>query len=554
MSFRTVLASSRRPVEKSIYLILLAVWSIPPLAIILLLTFAPAVFLGSDKMGLTAAIWAVASVLLFTILLIHDHKSSTSSSTQTIQNLMGLTCTLALGIPAMAISSIPVMGSPADFLASFSSEGSEVALAPIEAHKKKTLYLIGIDASKSFLKNSADPRLPMIRRTIDSFFTGVTLQSFALSIHPQSVVRVFAFAEDVKDLEENLEGEPGTEERRRALIDSIQRRLTQYLDSVPDRQRNSTDLLKLLNEKVCPCLRNSDGFEEVKVIVFSDWIQSPSPETDAEESSGLELRYNDKMQLFESCLTERRTSFLAFSARPHDRSGDENKYVYQNIAAYLRSKLRESEWLELQLETYDEASQEEKTTLPTSLYSNVVSTPTLYLKYYPAPRWQALESSLVLPQSDQSKKFFLELKPLTSDVTPVYVQVLPSLTRSFSLGIGDRERTGLIRSENSPTKLSLSRDPQGERDARIELRIAVPEHSTLYKVPVVVLPVLNRDAVLVLAWIVLALHTFPLILSVKIFLTRFYPRTERLPQPHPAESPRALEVAAGSLETPPAGR
>ncbi len=551
MPIRTVSAPSSRRIEMLAYTVLLVAWSIPPLAIVLLLAFAPSFLLGSDKMGIAAAVWAAASVLLFTVLLIHDHKSPASSSTQTIQNLMGLICTLALALPAMAISSIPILGSPADVLASLSAEGSPVTLAPVEEKQKKTLYLIGIDASKSFLKNSADPRIPAIHRTVDSFFTGVTLQSFALSIHPQSVVRVFAFAENVHELEGNLHGEQNPEERRNALVGSLQTKLAQSLDATPEKERSTTDLLGFLDKNVCPCLKGND-FEEVKVIIFSDWIQSPSPgmrDTEAIKTMG--LRYNDTMRLFQSCFDRygKNSSFLAFSARPHDRSGDENQFLYENIAAYFRSQLTEKQWLEVPLEAYDEASYDEKVTMPETMFSKIVAAETLYLKYFPGPHWKPLESLLVLPQSKDAK-FFLELRSLSHEATPVYVNMEPRLTQDFSIGVSEHERTGTIRSENSPVKVWLSRDPQGKRDAAIELRIAVPEHSTLYKVPVVVLPVLNRNAVLALVWIVLALHMFPFILSFKIFATRF-PHRVKVLQSHPAQSPPAREMRTRS--TPPSG-
>jgi hypothetical protein len=557
MPNRTVSAPNSRRVEMFAYAVLLAAWSLPPLVIILVLALAPSFLLGSDKMGITAAVWAAASVLLFTVLLIHDHRPPAGLSTQTIQSLMGLFCTLALAIPALAISFIPILGPPADLLASFSAEGSPVTLAPVEEKQKKTLYLIGIDASKSFLKNSADPRIPAIHRTVDSFFTGVTLQSFALSVHPQSVVRAFTFAEGVHELETNLNGEQNPEEKRTALVRSLQTKLARDIESTPDKERNTTDLLGFLDEKVCSCLKGN-GYEEVKVVIFSDWIQSPNPEMrDTEAVKTMGLRYNDTMRLFESCLERygANASFLAFSARPHDRSGDENQFLYENVAAYFRSQLAEKQWLEVPLEAYDEASYDEKVPMPETIFSKIVSADTLYLKYFPGPRWKPLESLLVLPQSKDAK-FFLELRSLSHETTPISVQMEPHLTRGFSIGVGEHERTGAIRSENSPVKVWLSRDPQGRRDASIELRIAVPEHSTLYKVPVVVLPVLNRNAVLALMWIVFAVHMFPLILSVKIFLTRFFPPKERVKvlQSHPAQGPPAREVRTRTLDTPPSGR
>lgn len=486
----------------------LAIWGLAPMTILVILYLNTEALLPPYALLILTTLWSAASVLLFGTLL-YDGKGAS------MESLMGLTCTFVVGIPALAFSALSIFDSPSDFLQVLNPKGGRVEnLVKLDENRTKTLYIVGVDISESFVKSADDPRLQMVISTVDSLFAPITLDSFVQSLDKNDEIRAYAFTGSAREVL-NVTGV----KERVAGVPTLRAKLTELLGAGADRK--STDIAKFLEDVVCPEVKDHDDqFDQIKVIVFSDWIQSsrPGKEIDVEFEKS-------RVNALEKCFKGHgKTAILSFWAPPQDGSEVRPEALEKDVSRYLGSNLSDASWQELDLEKYHRASFEEKQILPTILYSNAPPVgETVYLKYLPDPRWQAIPFEINLPESEQSEKLYVTLHPLAKDVSPIRVLVAPKAKDDFVIGMNDRERAARIASENSPIRLQLMERPLGFRESRIEMLIASPRCSTIYRIPLVVLPALRQEAVWVILFVIGTMHLLPILLAFRIFHSRLSP-------------------------------
>lgn len=504
-----------RAITKLFYFVILLIWGLAPMTILIALYWNTKALLTPQALLVLTLLWSAASVLLFGALLYRGEGA-------VMENLMGLTCTFVVGIPAMAFSALSILDSPSDFLQILKSEGNTVPLSKLKENTAKTLYVVAIDISESFIKDATDQRLQMVYDSFDSLFAPIALDSFVQSLDRDDAIRVYAFTGiDYPVL--NITGV----RNRMADVPTLRPKIGELLaPGVVDRR--STDVTRFLTNVVCPEIKDGEDFNQIKVIVFSDWVQSspPGSEIDIEAQKA-------RIQALEKCFKEHdqtSVSVLSFWARAQDGSEVRPEAMERDISRYMGSNLDEDHWQELDLEKYHKASFEEKQILPTILYSNVIEiSEVLYLKYLPDPRWRAIPSAIELPESGDSEKLYLTLRPLFEEVSPIRVLLTPKAKDDFVIGMSDRERAARIASENGPIRLQLMQRPSVFRESRIEMLIASPRCSTIYRIPVVVLPALRQEAAWVILLVVGAMHFLPILLALKIFKLKFGSIAPKLP-------------------------
>lgn len=501
----------RRITETAAFVTLLAIWGLTPLLILLLLVFHPEAVLATRFMSLSTILWSFASVFLFGFLLHHRDYFDESG----VDSLMGLTCTLVIGIPAMAFSSLPMFGSPVDFLQALNPKGNTVSLADLKPSDARTLYIVGIDISKSFVKDPNDPRLGMVMDAFDSLFLPVPNNAFAHSFGPKDALHAYVFAGKHKRILD-VQGILGGREQIPDFHNKVVAAFSEPLDY------NSTDLLRFLNVAICGEIGDYDkdqekGFTHIKVIIFSDWIQS-SP--DRNGSSHLQDQRIHIKEFRDFVKDHGNVSFLEFRSSPQGNGELMPESVESDIGRQLRYSFSEERWQHLDLKDYNEARPEEKPTMPALVYSNDKPSDSIYLKYLPDPGWSARPSWIKLPKTERSEDLFIAFRPLTSDASPVRVEMTPGNGEEVVIDMNERESAARINTESSLLQLKLTQRSLSSRDARIEMLVVAPRSSTVYRIPVVVLPVLREDAITVLRLIVLAMHLLPLVLAAKIYRSR----------------------------------
>ncbi len=495
----------RRISETAVFVALLAIWGLTPLLILGLLVFTPKPPLTSQFLFYATIAWSGASVVLFGILLHHDDYFERHG----VESLMGLTCTLVVGIPAMAFSSLPMVGSPADFLQSLNPEGNKVVLTDLKADTSKTLYLVGIDVSKSFVEGSSDPRLDEVFTAFDSFFYPITPDSFAASQGNEDALHAYVFAKDYQDvltINDALE--------RRQQIPERRNRVNASFSKV---DRSTTNLVGFLNDRVCGEIETfGKKFDDIKVIIFSDWIQSQPKE-------GREAYLQDqksRLKTFQDCARHGNVTFLELRAPSRKNSEPQADDADADIGKQLRYSLGEERWQHLDLQAYNEASAEERPTLPALVYSNHNPSESIYLKYLPDPGWKPFTSRIYLPGTEHSEKLFISFRPLTPDASPVRVYLKPGNSDEVVIDMNEQDRATQITTESGPLQLRLAQRTPGSRDAHIEMLVVAPRTSTVYRIPVVVLPVMREDALKLLKLVIFAMHLLPVVLAVRIFRSR----------------------------------
>lgn len=506
----------RRKLSTASFGLLLGIWGLTPLTLLVMLLFKPEPMLAPPWLLVLTILWSAASIVLLSVMLHGPAPPSTD-------HLMGLTCTLVMGLPALVFSSLPVFGSPADLLQTLRPKGNIVSLPELKENDAKTLYVVGIDVSESFLKGPNDPRLKMVLETFDSLFAPLPVDSFAASLDKDDALHVYAFASEHRHISKIDDGVMQMTEE----VPQLRARVGEILAS--SMNRRSTDIVAFLTRVVCPEMRDSNSsFTNIKVVVFSDWMQS-YPQGEEIPIPEQKMR----VQTFQACAKDHpKASFLSFLAKAQDGSDSKQRDMDKDIARQLRYNLGERQWQDLELEEYYRSSFEERPTLPTMIYSNAPPVPgNLYLKYLPDPGWQSIPSEIALPGALRSENLFIAFRPLTPEVSPIRVQLTPRAKEDFIIGLNDRDRAGRIATENGPVQLRLAQRPLSLRDSRIEMLIAAPRCSTVYRVPVVVLPVLRQDAVLVFIFVIGMIHLVPVVLALRIFRHRdSYLPGEREPQ------------------------
>lgn len=545
------------------FIVALAVWGLVPAIIMFILLIAPARFITMAGIwGKVALAWSLASLVLFIIMLLGGYHRARAS--RIIQSIVGLTCTLVLGLPAIVLSTLPLFGSPQEFLQSLNPDGTEVTLEkePVRspgAKEGSTLFIVGIDGSTSFVQDEKDPRLLAIYEALDSIFYSSNDQSLAKSLNTRDLISYNAFAGHSRFLVDNAEGVEGRERLRSRLSEALPKNLAKLLPPVrvdvsdsTDLGRRTTDIISFLDKTACAQIRDLDGrFSRAKIILFSDLIQSVAPSGNLSMSDIVKQRA-DTLDSIRECMRNTTTpvSVTAFYLKPHGGSKEELAGDSMDVGRYFSSNLPSEKWEEINLDEYNAAGWEEKALKCESLYARVVtSVSPLFLKYHSAPDWEALESRLRLPRTKETDRVFFGLEAFGPGSKSIKIRLGKGAPEEFVLGLDGRDRAfaSLDRSasEQNPLVLSMESYPAVPGDTHFELLVAVPRQSVLYRIPIVVLPVMPKSTMLIVKSVFTILHLFPLALSIIIGTEAWKARRRRT-----AASRRAVPGGAVAAPAP----
>lgn len=528
----------------SLFVVLLwGLWGVVPLGVLSILVFNPKFLLDHPLVWSFASIgWTAISLLLFSLMLWEDGTLPPSRAHR-LQEMAGLVCTFAIGIPAIFVSLLPLFGSPSRFMYALIQDGCQRDLpAPAksaQAEPGKTLFIVGIDISTSFLKGPEDGKVAMVQRALRAILKrdreGGDDDYLASSMNPDDIVRYYVFASDSMALYTlSNEGTIGGLENK--LTDNLNKlpgklktylKADEYRDPDPEADiridRTSTDIPGFLNERVCADLRNEwRRFATIKVILFSDLKSSADGDSPGENNI-------PRLKNVEECVRRyKNASILAFSAAPAEDGKDRTNV---NVGHYLESNLQASQWQKIDLAHFDEAKSYEKPLLYSLLFTETVPVDTLYMKHEEGPQYQAIPSSLALPVNEESDKIIVGLRPLAGGACDLRMRIMVGRTGDSILGYhaldNDQDRldestTVLERaaSEQNPLQVELA-SPNRITQDQCELLVAVPEQSVLYRIPIVVLTVMEERARTIFLTMLVILHTFPLILTGFVYRSRY---------------------------------
>ena len=525
---------ARDHLGRPVLLLALLVWGAVPALIMVVLLCSPATFIRiADFWGVVALLWSVVSLVLFLFMLLGGYRRG--GAVRVVESLAGLACTLILGLPAIVLSTLPLFGSPEEFLQSLNPDGTEVRLeekaveTPI-ATKEKVLFLVGIDASSSFIQDANDERLGMVYQTLDSIFFSTDEYSLARSLNARDLIMFFAFAGESRLLHQNSENGEGRESLRIRPSQGLPGYINQLLSATrfdqPDStevKRRSTDLIGFMNNTICAQIRDRGSeFSRIKIILLSDLIHSTEVSGSSSDSNSTS-RF-DSLDDIEKCLKEQSAAISTTVFYLPSRGGNREELAGNelDIGHHMSSNLSMNKWEEINLADYSRAEWEEKAMMCESLYAKSdTSISPLYLKYRPLPEWEPIESRLHLPRTQETDRILLGLRPTGDPHSRIKVRFNNKLPQDFVLGFGgerDRAFASLDRtaSEQNPLTLSIDDYPDSSLDSHFELLVAVPRLSVLYRIPVVVLTVMPAKTMAVLKSIFTILHLFPLALAFAI--------------------------------------
>lgn len=509
----------------------LIIWGVAPVLIAVVILFIPDWYPVLKWIGGTLAVlWATTSLLIFCAVLRGGFGGRRSS--RLLHGMLGLMCTFVLGLPAFVVSSLPIVGSPMDFVEAFNPKGNEVRLDEDSAVAPQgpNLYIVGIDFSSSFIAGSEDPRLASVYNALDSIFWSTNGEGLSYSLDSKDLALFFGFADQGLFLASNERDGQGWEGLRRQAFQNLKAVVPDYLGGrVPPEgedvrlNRSVTDLVDFLNARVCAEIRDrGDNYSQIRIIIFSDLLQSvPLPGAGGDLESIKRVRA-ERLDQIEACLKKPNLVVTAFSLPSQKGSPEVVGDHEMNVGSYFKSNLSER-WQTIDLDEYSKAEQDKRVMLCEGLYTKVVSvTRPLYLKYRPGPEWENISSSLRLPKSVEADRIFLGLSSVPGTSYPIKVRLVKERVSDFVLGLeaNDLSYKSLSRasSEQYPLQISMEGYPDIARSARAQLLVGVPRQSILYKVPIVALAILPSGALIIIKVILLILHLFPVALAVMVIL------------------------------------
>lgn len=506
---RNQLGTTVHHARDPLLLIAILVWGIVPLVALTLLLFRPG-FLSDRPFVWTTGTtgWVVLAVLIFGWLL-HRDVTPHGHSDETL----GLICALTLGLPAMVLSSFPLVGSHLDFVHSLDpNEGSLTLKLPQRDDSSKTFFLIGIDVSQSFIADKSDVRLKEVKATIDSIFGGQDGDfSFGFSLHSGDKIQFDKFSTTY----ETIGHDDGRETLRRELLKKLPGELDKSSGNLPGNK--TTNLIGYLDEKVCDEIEDhKKEFRHIKVILFSDWVHTALPPDVDERAAPSELKR--KLRKIEDCLKDPAVSILAFRSEPGQVADSNAGQGHTEVLEYLASNLEERQWHEMELTDYVTRDPSQRQTSLAVLYSLSQSAPPLYLKFNPEPQWSSMLSAIKLPAGEESDTVFIELRSTSDSARRVRLKFAPGTAADFTLSSSQKgESRDFPRpaSAQNPLKVRLE-NRLTERESQNELLIAIPKSSVLYRVPVVAIPVLRKDIAKTIRLSLLAIHILPLVMAYRI--------------------------------------
>lgn len=189
---------------------------------------------------------------------------------QKIQSLLNLACTISFGLPAIALGAVPLVAPASLRMPPRSDVRLSIGeLAPARRPRGLPVkYIIGADVSGSF-----SPKRDLVTAVLSRLLRDHGLVAAATQPHDQ--FQIFAFARGTPErLREDEEGDDLDGHGRSQLLQALA--TGALLKRHGELDVRNTDILGFVHA-VCSKLQGSVGYHALRLIVFSDFLQSPAP-------------------------------------------------------------------------------------------------------------------------------------------------------------------------------------------------------------------------------------------------------------------------------------
>ncbi len=403
---------------------------------------------------------------------------------------------MVLGLPAILFSIGPLIGSQLAFFESLDQAGTRLDVSMVHqvhhrAYSPPSLYIVGIDGSRSFTSESN------LKDSLDALFQ-LSADIPAL-VSEENRLEVYLFATESIDL-----GPLNLAAGRRNLT-TLGPKLVEGLARTNELGPETTDVLSFFDKRVCRKVGGS-AFGEVKVLIFSDLIFSDIPGPQSPFLS----------QLLKPCPeSSTPVSVTAFYAR----SGlSVEQPESEDLGLSLAGAPDSAKWTIVSLDRFLQAKNLNRGQLQ-ALYRNAGVAPPFYLKYMMTPTFSPISSSI-----RQSAVTLSASATRTLSLSPT-----PYCPDALRLSIG---RNGYRLAPGTSLTVDGA-NRSDEMDIALDSPVDIPQQGlckitvlddldgTRLEIPIITLRIRDRVTILTLGLLLLALNIFPLSVAGAIFRVFF---------------------------------
>jgi hypothetical protein len=461
-----------------------------------------------------------------------------------------------IAIPAATITILAFVTAFPHFFEALNAKGSDFRLlqeqkAPqasaAKTPKKRFAYLVAVDVSKSALRSRADPELRSIKDFVRLLFSYDSEGRMGNLVRQSDAYAIYAFAGKQELLTDDT-GQPtpfqGTLNKS-GLPDQFDSEIAKYLGTGSVTKNDitpaKTDIISFLEYVIAKTTAIHEHYEHVTAIVFSDFRHDP------EESATLS-EIDERVRSTMENAREMENFQIVGIKMGEDSRGAEKHSSGEDVRPFLRT-YGENIWRELRLKEFGEANRyERQAMLIFNIYREVKSSQPVYLKYQLHPRWQPIVSTVSFPNDDEAfDKIALALQtPQDGDGAVSKIKVAFGTDRKpFVLGVGVDEPSFKIyprmKSTNDPLEIRLDSPLDVSRSAEFDLLVAIPAHSEVRSIRLVVLPAIGDIPMKILQGSLLFLALVGILLAIRIIVWQF--RAYR-PAAAPATAQSSMEAKA----------
>lgn|GEM_PF-5114092 len=502
--------------------------------------------------------WAVSFVFAFGIMCFFllssahrakrtgTHQNPHQTRHQVVSCLLGILCTITLGLPAILFGVLPYMVSGPDILQGFYSQGNTVDLSGGKSIgstggygvgvlnpgiRKPLNYVVLVDVSQSFMD---DKKAELVGRVLSNIFS--TEGVIGRTRQNADGVEVWFFAgQCLRRYIKNLLDGSSSQDLREAMSEA--RIIEQLKDVYGGRadfsyQTQDTDLLRVIGKVYDQAEAYQNQYAATKIVLLSDLEQSTS-------EGSME---RDKRALNKLVYRARRMPFVSLVAL-HSKArveGAKRKDSEAGGAEFsIASKFGEipEQWQLIDLEHYSNCSKAEKFLLMYNLFYTLESpSRALYLKFLGPFSGRPLRSFVKFPQSENEddEDVVFHLRFLPNQGSSFKIRLGGDKEDAFTLSPGEEEFYYWTRraSSSNPLPVELFNQVGAPTLVTPELMVAIPARSVVYRIPLRIMSANNADWL----WcLFLILNAVPLIIAVLEWL-------------HAYDYARAKPVAQGEVE------
>lgn len=440
--------------------------------------------------------WAVSFLATFVLLLWLAEKNRSTPE------LVGVMCTISLGLPAIALAAFPAVGPPGLLMPPHAEEVISLKdlPPPRESGTPPLAYVVGLDVSGSFFPGKNEKVRTALLRLFDDHGT------VGRAMQPDDQLLPWAFSAGTPH---PLEGGAAADvlHGRRNFLQRLEQR-TLLPRQYQDLDVKHTDILGFIIA-ICGELQSKAQFRGIRLVLFSDFMQSP-----ALDQQQLNRGLSDVLS---ASATIPNFSIVAFHSPP--ASPEPNAIdVLRPLREALPGKVQE-----IDLERYDSTADEaEQMALPSALIANVV--PPHHCDLVP-PAIDGGGRSRVLFEIPQTKDFdeiFFGLEGDGSGAPPVTVYIPncggPSdVERRLDIA-QDGVRFCKLQTPTRPGPLAIEVENRSDSNARGLLKIFIPARNQMRAIEIRVARFGGLEFFRCLIWVLGILNLLPLWLSIKLFL------------------------------------